>query len=311
MCKNSFLQSYEWGNLQEKLGKKVFKIQFNGKPVFVLEQKLPFGKNYLYVPRGPIFAGNFSSESLSVFVKEIKNIADSDKSIFLRIEPPFEYSDEVAGVLSSSEFSRTLSVQPIETRVIDLLKSESELLKEMEHDTRYAIRVAERRGVTVSIFSDADEKKKKFDDFWKVFYETNKRRKLKHYPREYYKLVAELGGEYGSKISVAYLNSTAVASAIIVSFGSTATYLYAASLPGYGKYNAPSLILWRAILDAKKEGRLIFDLWGTSSEKKEWAGVTAFKKSFGGNLMSYVGTWDFVFKPAWYKLYKAVKKFIL
>lgn len=308
---NSFLQSYEWGNLQKKLGKKVFEIQFNDEPVFILEQKLPFGKNYLYIPRGPIFAKGFSFESLNVFVKGIKNIVGSDKSFFLRIEPPFEYSDEVAGILSSSGFSQTSPVQPIETRVIDLSKNESELLKEMEHDTRYAIRVAEKRGVIVSIFSDADKKREKFNDFWKIFYETNERHKLKHYPCEYYKLVAELDGECWSKILIAYLNGMAIAGAIIVSFGDTATYLYAASLPGYGKYNAPSLILWRAILDAKKGGCLIFDLWGTSSEKKEWIGVTAFKKSFGGNLVSYAGTWDFVFKPTWYKLYKATKKIIL
>lgn len=307
----SFLQSQEWGNLQKELGKRVLWITNDDARAVVLEQRLPLNKKYLYAPRGPIFSGSFSARSLEKFVEEIKNTPESCESIFLRIEPPLEYLKEAEDILLSAGFINTAQTQPRETCILSLSKSESELKKEMEHDTRYAIRVSERRGVKISVFESIEGKKKSFDDFWKIFSETNKRHGLSIYAHKYYEAVARLSGRCKSKIFLACLDDKIIAGAIIIFFNDTATYLYAASLAGYGKFNAPSLILWYAILDAKKDGCLKFDMWGISSEKKEWASVTAFKKSFGGSAVVYIGTWDFVFKPAWYKLYKIAKKVIL
>lgn len=306
----SFLQSREWGSLQEELGKKVFRATSDDARAVILEQKLSLNKKYLYAPRGPIFSGGFSARSLERFMKEIKNIPESSESIFLRIEPSLEYSKEAESILLSAGFVNATQAQPKETRVLNILKNESELMKEMEHDTKYAIRVSERRGVKISSFESIEEKRKSFDDFWKIFHKTNTRHGLSIYPKKYYEAVARLNGECKSKIFLARLNDKVIAGAVIIFFNDTATYLYAASLSGYGKFNAPSLILWHAILCAKRSGCLKFDLWGTSSEKKEWAGVTAFKKSFGGSAIRYIGTWDFVLKPMWYKLYKTAKKII-
>ena len=91
----SFLQSFEWGNFQEKLGKKVWRMEVkNGQKVLleaqVIKEKI-FFKNYFYVPYGPVFGSdNSREENLSAFellLKNIRELAEKEEVFFLRIEP--------------------------------------------------------------------------------------------------------------------------------------------------------------------------------------------------------------------------------
>ena len=62
------------------------------------------------------------------------------------------------------------------------------------------------------------------------------------------------------------------------------------------------------ILDAKAKGLKYVDLFGIAPEDEpdhEWAGFTKFKKSFGGESVTYPGTWDVPVNTAGYKVYDA------
>ncbi len=299
---SSFLQSSGWQKLQESLGRKTIRIEEK----LVLLHNLQFGKQYAYVPRGPEI---FSELSLRDFVATIKLKIPS--AIFLRIEPIKKYSLEEERELKSAGFHRIEAVQPEETLLLDLRKSEEELLSEMKHNTRYAIRAAERRGVTVRCYETREEKKKHFEDFWKLFKETNKRHNLDVYGKRYYESVASLEGECQSELFVAYLEEKPISAALVLYYQKTVTYLFAASARGFGKYNAPSLLLWEIMKKAQKKGKDTLDLWGTSETKEEWVGLTAFKKGFGGKPIKFLGTWDYVFSKTWYRMYKVAKKLSL
>lgn len=301
-----FLQSSEWGSLQRSMGKETKTLDAGELRGLILKNPLPFGFSYYYVPRGP-FGDVKDSQRLRAFAAALRRTADP-KTLFLRIEPFVEDSRTERGSLREAGFAAAPFVQPKETILLDLSKTEDELLKAMEHNTRYAIRAAERRGVLIRKVSDPAERKKKFNDFWELFSVTNDRHSLKAFPRDYYERVATLDGGCSSTLFFAEFEGRPIATAIIVRFGTIATYLYAASKSGFGRYNAPSFLLWEAMRAAKADGCDTFDLWGISGTKKKWAGVTSFKKGFGGNETAYVGTWDLPFHKILYRAYMLLGK---
>lgn len=285
----SFLQSRAWEELQKALGRATRRTDDG---TLLITMPLPLGMSYDYAPRG--------------VVRYIQ--PPTSNAIFLRFEPPVPDTAEAREELMKAGFKRAPDVQPSETILIDLAKSEEELLRDMEHDTRYAIRAAGKRGVVVE-FSESGKGKEEFAKFWELFEATNARHGLHAYEKRYYELVAALLGDAEAEIAIAELEGSAISAAIVVNHRSTAYYLYAASRAGYGKFNAPSLLLWEIIRRAKSKNCRTLDLWGISRTMKEWAGVTAFKKSFGGRAMKFVGTWDYVYQPLRYTAYRIASRF--
>lgn len=304
-----FLQSWEWGELQSGIGRQVSRLRRSDFAAQLISYKLPFEKRYLYVPRGPVISSQKPLPSLKSFLAEFQNDV-SKQNIFLRIEPVLEDTAELAQDLKTLGFKRAASSQPETTIILDLKKSETDLEQGMEHDTRYAIRAARKRKIKIINSSEPREKKRWFDKFWPLFEETNKRHHLKAYPKRYYWKTLALNSSCSAEIFAADLNNLIISSAIIVYFGKTAVYLYSASKAGYGRYNAPTLLLWEAVKVAKSRGYQTFDLWGVSHENPRWAGITAFKHSFGGREIRYTGTWDYLFDKKWYSLYNLTKKII-
>jgi lipid II:glycine glycyltransferase (peptidoglycan interpeptide bridge formation enzyme) len=73
------------------------------------------------------------------------------------------------------------------------------------------------------------------------------------------------------------------------------------------------LLQWTVIKDAKRDGYQLYDLWGANENNASWAGITRFKKGFGGTEYHFLGAWDYVLKPVWYntlRVMRAVKKVV-
>lgn len=312
----SFLQSYEWGELQQKLGRGILRVVSNdaGIAALCIRHPLPLGARYWYVPHGPLFKKGVNQEDeLEEFAHFISRQQSNTRSIMLRIDPPPQNDSKVlVNTITRTGFVKAPNdMQPIHTIHIDLTKEEGMLLDDMKHNTRYAVRAAERRGVTVQQFHSQEEKRKAFFHFWALFEKTHTRHNIKRYQKEYYEYVTGLFGHCYTDIFLAYTDDGALISgAIIVHFGNTAYYMYAASDPKFSKLNAPSRVLWEAMVNAKHIGRKIFDLWGISDIKKTWRGLTKFKRGFGGEEVHAPGTWDLPIRKLWYTGYKSVKKLL-
>ena len=139
----SFLQAWEWGEFQKNIGRKIFRVGVveNSKLLIValiVKYNLLFGWSYLYCPRGPVINELRISDLL---FGEIKKIAKKEGSLFLKIDPPVEINQEYF-----SNFKKSSSeIQPQNTLILDITKSEEELLKEMKQKTRYNIRLAKKK----------------------------------------------------------------------------------------------------------------------------------------------------------------------
>ena len=304
----SLLQSKAWEKLQERLGRTVRRIP--GLHTLLVSMPLPAGLCYEYAPHGPAFAeATVGKPSLSgEALHDLAEHTRGTNTVFLRIEPRVADTPHNRGAFAHAGFRRAPDTQPSETMFVDLTKSEEELLRHMEHDTRYAIRAAEKRGVVVNSAA-GNGRRAAFAKFWELFEATNARHGLHAYGKRYYEAVAELDDDSRSELFIAEREGETLAGSIVAYCGRTAYYLYAASRAGAGKWNAPSLILWHVIRSAKKQGYAALDLWGASRTKKEWKGWTAFKKSFGGTPAAFVGTWDYVYRPLWYLAYRLASRF--
>jgi lipid II:glycine glycyltransferase (peptidoglycan interpeptide bridge formation enzyme) len=101
-----------------------------------------------------------------------------------------------------------------------------------------------------------------------------------------------------------------IAANIVSHFGKRVTYVHGASGNRGRNLMAPFLLQWSAILEAKRVGATEYDFWGIADSEDPthpWAGITRFKRGFGGSMVQYIGAYDIIYKPTWYKIYRAYK----
>jgi len=292
-----FLQSGGWSAFQEKVGSKVYPLGiFEGKTLLgvatAYKIKAKFS-SFLYVPWGPHVAKNWEKKAVEGFLEELNNIARDENLDFVRLEPRV-IDDSGVKIFNQAGFKQNKAfTQPECTVIIDLSKSEEELLSAMSSSTRYNVRNVERKGVSVRKGSNSDVK-----EFEKLLKETAERHKFSTdiHP-DYYKLQYEiLKDEDMIDIFVAEFENKPVAACLVTFYGDTATYLHAASSRVNPKIRAPYLLVWKSIVEAKAQGYKYFDFWGVApanaSSSHPWSGVTSFKMSFGGDRKCYGPVFD-------------------
>jgi peptidoglycan pentaglycine glycine transferase (the first glycine) len=295
----SFLQSWEWGQFQQKLKRKVWYLSIQEKEkvigqALIIKHLLPGGQSYFYCPRGPIFLEqtdkNKAFDSLFSFLKKLSQPA---KAIFFRLDPPQKI--ELKG------FKKIQDVQPSQTTILNLKNSPEKILAEMHSKTRYNIRLAEKHGVEVF----ASSREKDFNIFWDLLNQTAQRENFKIYPRDYYRQLLNLSPGFNRLYLAKYKNKVLAAHCVNF-FNQTATYLHGGSSREEKKVMAPYLLHAQVIQEAQQENFSFYDFWGINQEK--WPGLTRFKLNFGGQKISYPGTFDYAFKKIWFILYKLGKK---
>jgi len=266
------------------------------------------GKFYFYCPRGPIWqkienrkqktenslSAQAEQQTMELLFNKIREIAEEEGVMFFRFDPVPQITNY------KLQISKTLDVQPSKTLILNLAKSESELLKDMHQKTRYNIKLAEKKGVKIiEVGSD------KFDDFWQLMCETSDRDSFRTHGIDYYKEMLKLDKNF-IKLFVAKYRKKVISAVVVSFFGDTATYMHGASANEHREVMAPHLLQWHCIKMARELGYKYYDFYGI--DEKKWPGVTRFKKGFSGKTVNYPGTFDFVFDQGWYTVYKMVRK---
>jgi peptidoglycan pentaglycine glycine transferase (the first glycine) len=284
----SILQSWAWGEFQSSIGLKVTRHANDRWMAQVMEHDLLMKRNYWYVPRGPLGNAQQAADYL-------KGLANQDKNvIFVRMEPlePIDLPEAPK------------STQPKENWVVGLEGSEQELLISMKPKHRYNVNLAIKKGVTVREAGKDD-----FLDIWKIFLETSTRGRFRLHPQNYYLKMWEVLGSEHLKVLVAEYQGEIIAGAFVTMFGHSAIYIHGGSSDKNKQVMAPYLLHWEAMKAVKAKGIYNYDLGGISNDPNHsWAGITRFKKGFGGFEVRYPGTFDQVLSPLWYNVYKSGRK---
>jgi peptidoglycan pentaglycine glycine transferase (the first glycine) len=280
----------------------------------------------MYVPKGPVL--DYSDQALrSAVLDALKRHAEEHNAIFLKIDPDVVTGAGVPGEPGSFEdptgrqiiaewttaglrFSHD-QVQFRNSVVIDLRRSEDELMAAMKQKTRYNVRLAEKRNITIRLGTLDD-----LDLLYQLYVETARRDGFIIRPLDYYRQAWGHFMQAGlAQPIIAEYKGRAVAHVIIFGHGKRAWYFYGASSDEERKHMPTYLLQWEAMRWARTQGMAVYDLWGAPDDFADandpLAGVFRFKEGFGGIVVRRIGAWDFVVRPRIYTLYTRVMPAVL
>ena len=266
----------------------------NAGSLFV-RQKLPGGGSYWQGSRA--------------FLPEDWRLPDfCQKSWWVRIQP-----DSFASEKNLSGKRRIVpSIQPRQTLVLDLTKSEEMLLAEMKQKHRYNLRLAEKHGVKIEILSEKLEDS--IPRFWKLLSETADRHSFRTHTKAHYtSIVRNLEPAQMCHLVFATHEGHDVAAAMIITHNGVGTYLHGGSTYADRALMAPNLLHWEVIRHLKAHDCVTYDFWGIhtvdgaaiSGHASE--GTTRFKLGFGGSIIDYPPTYDIILNPICYTGYRAIQ----
>ena len=296
-----FLQSSHWAAFQAALGHKTFYRSAADWQCLVITEVTRTGRR-LYAPYGPIATNN---RALSQSLAEIKNLAQSGRALFARLEP------RVQGAINLPSLGLKPALKDIQQRqtwVLDITKPQDELLAEMTPTNRNLWRNYVTKGL--SIRASANPKEMKI--FIDMMAEVAHHNKIIQHSDRYYQTMADVLLPRGAaKLYVASHDGQPVASAFCFDSPTTRYYAHAASLFAARKLHPGTPLLAQMIFDAKDGGQKEFDFCGVAPQDAPsdhpWLGFTKFKQSFGGHYKQYHGTWELPTSPLFH-LYRAAYK---
>lgn len=321
-----FLQSWEWGQWQEQLGRRVFRYKLlndTGEQVAsmqLIKMPLPLGKYYLYAPYGPVLAiGEQIQDSRFKILEFLSDLKSKfSNAVFIRTEPKESFNFPAAAkAMAGRQLStfnlpviKSANIQPAKTLILDLTKSNEELLAEMHPKTRYNIKLAQKHGVEIQDeFDVAIGRGLFFEEALRQISQTAKRQRFNTFPVAYYEHLADFfmlrnRGDLKLHIYKAIYQNQLLATAIMVDFGNIRSFLFGGSSPEHREVMAPYLMHFQAIEDGRVLGLKCYDFWGVETAGGQTPGFVRFKLGFGGQIKQYAGAWDAVSRKLEYRLYQ-------
>jgi len=354
LSESHLLQSSQWAEVKTRFGWQPFYLvwdqsgndlefkvhsedEIRGKntvaAALILERKAFRGLSVMYVPKGPILQDWSDDQLWQRILSDLENFAKESGAVHIKIDPdivigrgvPVEVDEEPVpqGKLIEGEFSArgwlfsSDQIQFRNTILIDLRQGEDQLLNRMKSKTRYNIRLASRKGITIRYGDDTD-----LDYLYNMYADTSLRGGFTIRGEEYYNYLWQtfMGEDLDSEIDaiaqpiIAEFDGKPVAAAVMFRFGGRAWYLHGMSLPEHSDKMATYLIQWEGMRWAKDNGCVSYDMWGApdqfNSDDSMW-GVYRFKRGFGGEVTRTIGAWDFPVKPILYQAYTRVLPVLL
>lgn len=321
-----FLQSWTMGEVYRDTGQQPIRLELReGNELIGICQGIIVparrGK-HLAVPYGPVLAASCQLSAVSTLIDELKRIAQAHKCAFLRISPFFPAHGATPGwpppgakpsplhLLAEHIWYLPLtSPHPwnhgtwnVErgTDMSHTFASPDQLLSNMRQNTRNLIHRAKREGVTVV---RSDDPVRDIPQFLTLHEETRKRHHFTPYTDDFFRTqVAHFAPQGGCTLYLAQYRGETIASSIHMHMGSETSYHHGASTQKYPKIPASYLLQWTAIADALERGDHTYSFWGIAPEgvrKHPFAGVTLFKRGFGGQLFELVHCHDIPLSPAY------------
>ena len=303
---SSFFQSWNWGEVQ----RGVWRLGVYDKDELVgVAQvvKITAKKgSYLQVRHGPILK-EWKPVYLDALFKYLKKLGKEEKVWFLRMSPLLGKTVAQQNFFKERGFQEVVipRLDASLAWVLDITKSEEDLLLEMRKTTRYLIHKAQKMGVKVF----EGTKESDLQAFLNIYQTTAQRQ---HFvPHSGIKEEFLILGKAGQvKLLLAEYQEKIMAGALIVFYGKQAVYHHSGAILD-SNIPAMYLLLWKAILEAKKENKSIFNFWGISPQDKPsdpWSGLTLFKTGFGGKTKEFLPAHDLPLSP-FYSLTRLVETF--
>ena len=280
------LQLWGWGELKAGHGWNASRLfAYNDSEeiigaVQVLIRKLPLPfRSIAYVPRGPIVQDNQKDE----FLHELSNFVKSRyHSVSLTIEPDTEEFTVPKGWVKASN-----RILPSQTVILDLNRSESELLADMAKKTRQYIRKSAAEAIQIKTIKTKEDLTKCLD----IYKDTAKRAKFALHSYQYYVDVFDRLGDH-SPVFAVYVEGQPIAFLWLAISADTAFELYGGVNELGQQLRVNYALKWHAIQKCKEWGLTRYDFGGLIE-----GGVSTFKMGWTEKEVELAGTFDRPLSP--------------
>ncbi|MDO8514179.1 MAG: peptidoglycan bridge formation glycyltransferase FemA/FemB family protein [bacterium] len=295
---HSFLQSWVWGEQYEQGGSKIFRIAMRkGEDVVAVALFIKIDArrgSFLLCPHGPAISTTENEESLLRHIaREATRIARVEECDFIRFCPLAKPSPENKLLYHELGFRNApIHMHPELSWMLDITKPEETLLKEMRKTTRYLIKKMEKEGVEITQSTNPED----IEKFWPIYQETVKRQHFTAFGKKDLRKEFELfAANNEATFFFGSYKGELITSAIMIFYNGQAFYHHSGSLQKFADINASYLLQWRVIQEAKRRGCTLYNFWGISPDDRPrhpWAGLSLFKKGFGGFAEEYLHAQD-------------------
>ncbi|WP_125565883.1 lipid II:glycine glycyltransferase FemX [Companilactobacillus insicii] len=297
----SVTQTLEWGYVKSNWdGFYVYLGDIDNHPTAAMSVLTING--LAYCSKGYV-GDNFNVDTLDALVKEALPALKERNCFLLRVDPEVPFDQELSDKLAEHGYvmrNRNLplseahsTIQPRFNFVMNIENAKPEdVIMTFHSKTRYNIRLAKRKGVTIE---SGDTQ-----DFMDKFYETYKvmsdRHGITYRPKAYFdRMVEAFTGKDMMRIYLAYVDGEVIAGSICFEYGDKAWYMYGGSLNSHRNYMAPHLLQWAMIEHAIADGKKRYDFGGIFGFDVS-DGLYKFKHGFfkDSKYLEYIGEIDYV-----------------
>jgi lipid II:glycine glycyltransferase (peptidoglycan interpeptide bridge formation enzyme) len=291
------LQSRAWGEFKRRHGWLPLYWRDDavarGLSVLVLQRSLPGLGRLWYVPKGP---GVCDAAALRAAVA---GLSQTRRAFTVKVEPEIEESEAAARSLRAIGLVKSPRDVQITraTILVDLRRDEDDLLASFKPKTRYNIRLAQRRGVTVERVAATDAN---VDTMYGLMVATQSRAgftlRPKRYFSEYWRL-HEAAGQ--GQLLFASWGGQVLAGIYVTFIGRKGWYKDGGSTKEHSELMAPHLLQWEAMRWLRSRDVESYDLVAVPPRDQlrpdhPLFGLYRFKSGFNETVTEFVGTWDAV-----------------
>jgi len=310
----SFLASWEWWDFQEKSGNKMLRFGIYDEKenlVWLLPLIVKKAKRwtYLFAAHTPLIAKNFfpslerGSKGDSNFFgvlesikEELIKIAKENKASFIRFNSPVKNTKENKANFKKLGFiDAPMHEHAEDTHLLDLNKTEEELLAQIKKKDRYYINRAIKEWVEIVKWNTEEQKeilkKMHLEHSKKVGYHPFSKKFIDYLYEIFWDNITTISARYEGKVESILMT---------IRFWKTCVYYIAASDIKHPKFSPNYLCQWEAIKQAKADWCEVYNFWGVSPDDNPnhpIAWVTKFKRKFWGYDYSLLHAQDLVISP--------------
>ena len=324
--KTNFMQSPEWARVKTEWKNEFIVVKDKENNIkgtmSLLLRKMPiFNRYIMYAPRGFV-CDIHDKETLRELTEKAKETAKKYKAFIFRLDPDVLQEDEEFKIIINELGYKTKTniksindvIQPKYVFRLDLRnKTEEELLQSFESKTRYNIRLATKKGVTVREGTRDDLK-----IFYEIMKTTGSRDDFFIRPLSYFEKIWDEMQPNHVKLFIAEVEGQPIAAVFPILYGDKVWYLYGGSSNAHRNLMPNYLLQWTMIKWALENKCNWYDFRGVSGFKNEndpQYGVYKFKKGFNPTFMEFIDEIYVVYNPVMNsifnfcnKLYKLIKR---
>jgi peptidoglycan pentaglycine glycine transferase (the first glycine) len=314
------LQSYEWGELYEFLGTRVYRLAAmrNGRMVGAMSLSVsavplpgPLAQlrlKWLYGCRGPIVEGP-DSPALAALIEEAHKIARKEHAVVLRLEPnivegDLQFDEWLAAYRSHHFLANPISVHGRSSWMLDVRPDPKFLRTRFRKAWRQNIRIAEDMGVKVREAETLED----FEVYYRLLEETSRRDHFFIHSKAYHReILRKFVQQKRGALFIAEHEGEPVAAKLLIRFGDCCWDMFAGTTSKKPNLPKSHILQYQSILWARSQGCTFFDFRTIPEQPRpgeEMWGVYHFKKGFGGFPVRHMPTQDYIYRSLLYHLWR-------